>query len=107
MDLVFLPLQGLRVGRCPGENAFLGSHKVGNFAQLRFSSCEGFLLPPHPQVGPPVSRKRFARSPAGFVILECFSYLIPPPTCCRGQSMDNYETLQWSESHKLRENPIS
>ena len=46
-------------------------------------------------------------SPAGFVILECFSYLIPPPTCCRGQSMDNYETLQWSESHKLRENPIS
>ena len=27
--------------RYPGENAFLGSHKVGNYAQLRFSSCEG------------------------------------------------------------------
>ncbi len=57
------------VSRCPGENAFLGSHKVGNFAQLRFSSCEGFLLPPHPQVGTPVSRKRFARSYAGLLIL--------------------------------------
>src|SRR6266481_5833864 len=65
MDLVFLSLQGLRISRYPGEDAFLGSHKVGDCTQHRFSSCKGFLLPPHPQVGTPVSRKRFARSSAG------------------------------------------
>src|SRR3989442_2554140 len=48
-----------------GEDAFLGSHEIGTYAQFRFSSCKGFLLPPHPQVISPVSRKRFARSPAG------------------------------------------
>src|SRR5947209_11081129 len=68
MDLVFLSLQGLMVSRYPGEDAFLGSHEVGDCTQLRFSSCEGFfLLPPHPQVILPVSRKRFARSSATFV----------------------------------------
>ena len=29
------------VGRYPGEDAFLGSHEVGNCAQHRFSSCKG------------------------------------------------------------------
>src|SRR6266446_8744644 len=48
-----------------GEDAFLGSHEIGTYAQFRFSSCKGFLLPPHPQVISPVSRKRFARSSAG------------------------------------------
>jgi len=42
----------------PGEDAFLGSHEIGNYAQFRFSSWKGFLLPPHPQVISPVSRKR-------------------------------------------------
>src|SRR5258708_17953710 len=51
----------LRISRYPGEDAFLSSHKVGDCTQHRFSSCKGFLLPPHPQVGTPVSRKRFAR----------------------------------------------
>ena|SRR6266446_9673921 len=69
MDLVFLSLQGLRISRYPGEDAFLSSHKVGKYAQHRFSSCKGFLLPPHPQVGTPVSRKRFARSYAPSMIL--------------------------------------
>src|SRR6266851_4208513 len=64
MDLVFLSLQGLRISRYPGEDAFLSSHKVGDCTQHRFSSCKGFLLPPHPQVGTPVSRKRFALSSA-------------------------------------------
>src|SRR2546421_10060117 len=50
------------VSRCLGEDAFLGSHVAGNYAQLRFSSCEGILLPPHPQARTPVSGKRFARS---------------------------------------------
>jgi hypothetical protein len=50
------------VSRCLGEDAFLGSHVAGNYAQLRFSRCEGSLLPPHPQVRTPVSRKRFAHS---------------------------------------------
>ncbi len=36
------------VSRYPGEDAFLGSYKAGNCAQRRFSSYEGFLLPPHP-----------------------------------------------------------
>ena len=56
------------VSRYPGEDAFLGSYETGNFAQHRFSSCEGFLLPPHPQVGTPVSRKRIARSYASLLI---------------------------------------
>jgi hypothetical protein len=60
------------VSRYPGEAAFLGSYKAGNFAQHRFSSCEEFLLPPHPQVLPPVSRKRIARSYAGSLIREAF-----------------------------------
>ena len=64
MDLVFLSLQGLRISRYPGEDAFLSSHEVGDCTQHRFSSCKGFLLPPHPQVGTPVSRKRFALSHA-------------------------------------------
>ena len=68
MDLVFLSLQGLRISRYPGEDAFLGSHKVGDCTQHRFSSCQGFLLPPHPQVGTPVSRKRFARPSATSLI---------------------------------------
>src|SRR5438132_11454867 len=58
-----------------GEDAFLGSHEIGNDAQFRFSSCKGFLLPPHPQVISPVSRKRFARSSAGALILvNCSGY---------------------------------
>jgi hypothetical protein len=67
-DRFLSPLQGLRISRYPGEDAFLGSHKVGDCTQHRFSSCKGFLLPPHPQVGTPVSRKRFARSSATSVI---------------------------------------
>jgi hypothetical protein len=50
------------------KNAFLGSYKVGNCTQRRFSSCEGFLLPPLPQVRSPVSRKRFARSNAASLL---------------------------------------
>src|SRR2546425_10525440 len=58
-----------------GEDAFLGSHEIGTYAQFRFSSCKGFLLPPHPQVISPVSRKRFARSSAGSLILvNCSGY---------------------------------
>src|SRR5437763_11420803 len=53
-----------------GEDAFLGSHEIGNDAQFRFSSCKGFLLPPHPQVRSPVSRKRFARSHASSLLLK-------------------------------------
>src|SRR5260370_41363057 len=58
----------LRISRYPGEDAFLGSHKGGDCTQHRFSSCKGFLLPPHPQVRTPVSRKRFARSYAPLLI---------------------------------------
>src|SRR5260370_7209195 len=73
MDLVFLSLQGLRISRYPGEDAFLSSHKVGDCTQHRFSSCKGFLLPPHPQVGTPVSRKRFARSYATLLIKDVYT----------------------------------
>src|SRR5712692_8295657 len=79
MDLVFLSLQGLRISRYPGEDAFLSSHKVGDCTQHRFSSCKGFLLPPHPQVGTPVSRKRFARSYATLLMATREGNALPTP----------------------------
>jgi hypothetical protein len=60
------------VGRYPGEDAFLGSHGVGNWNTPHPTSVlklsRSFLPSPHPQVFPPVSRERIARSYAPLLI---------------------------------------
>src|SRR5258708_7653557 len=102
MDLVFLSLQGLRISRYPGEDAVLGSHKVGDCTQHRFSSCKGFLLPPHPQVGTPVSRKRFARSYAPLLIVERNTSVGNVPMCSASQTAFSTFSDQLLESANLR-----
>lgn len=92
------------VSRCPGENAFLGSYKVGNCTQRRFSSCEGFLLPPHPQVRSPVSRKRFAHSYASLLIMERNTSVGNVPMCSASQTAFLTFSDPLLESARLRKN---